>query len=148
MTVADVIADDHRAAREILAITGNAPQQGDALRLAEMGRLKALWDAHDEMMERLVYPSLEGVRAELVREGRERQGRTAALLADLAARADAEAGIEGDWLAGFHRLKELFEWQAQHEEAQVVPAIMQALPPAEIGRLTQVAARLRTEPGA
>jgi hypothetical protein len=148
MTVTDLIADDHRAAREIFATAGNAPQQGDAVRLAEMERLKALWDAHNAMMDRLVYPLVERVRAELAQEGRGRQERAAALLADLAARADAEAGIEGDWLAGLHRLKELFERQAQHEEAQVVPAILQGLPPAEIGRLTHDAARLRAAGGA
>jgi hypothetical protein len=147
MTVADVIADDHRAGREIFAIAGNMPQQGDAGRLAEMERFHALWDAHNAMMEEVVYPVLEGARADLAQEGRARQREAGDLLADLAARAGASAGVEGDWLAGFERFKDLFDHQVALEEAQVITAILRELPPQDVAHLTEGARELRARRG-
>ncbi|WP_207481468.1 hemerythrin domain-containing protein [Arenibaculum pallidiluteum] len=147
MTVVEVIVDDHRAAREMYAEAGNAPQQANSERADKVAQLGALWRAHNAMMSEVVYPALQAVDAELARSARERQDEVAMRLAALASGAGAEAGLAGDWLADFERFKAVLEEQCRIEDTQVVAAIRNALPPDETARLTRAALDLRRAQG-
>jgi hypothetical protein len=152
--ILELIHADHRAGREVFAVAGNSTFEATDERKAVFDRFSRLWSAHDAMMNRVVYPEIEHELGpvEAVANGRGHQKTVEALIADLAARADAsnDQDLRRDpslWFADFERLKDAFERQCAIEAEAIVPLIQHRLGPERIGNLTRAARELRANSG-
>lgn len=149
--ILELIQADHRAGREIFAVAGNSTFEATAERKAVFDRFNRLWNAHDAMMNRIVYPQIEEEigRNPAVEDGRSNQATVEELIADLSARAGASNDQDlfrnpSLWFADFERLKAAFERQCDLEAEAIMPLIQHRLSPERIGNLTRAARELRS----
>jgi hypothetical protein len=143
--IAELIVADHRKARDLFAVAGNADQQAGGERAAAVAELGALWASHAAMLEAAVFPCLAGLRdgGAAVAAARTAREEVATRLAALAAEGDGAR-----WLSAFERLKAAAEAQAAAEEVGIVAIIQSRLPPADIAALTRAARAARADSAA
>lgn len=143
--IAALIDSDHRAAREVFATVGNAPQPSWSERTEGLRSLAALWDAHSAMVDRTILPGLPpSDRLAAVGEGNRRFAALAAELGRRAAEYDTDAEVTGQgWLTDFEALKRLFNAQCDREEAVLLPLLRDAVPPARLAEMTHRARTMR-----
>ncbi len=138
--IADRIIADQEAARAILQVIGNSPQQGFEERADGFSRLGDLWKGHGAMMAAL-HPHLGATRAwpDPVAAASELQREVEMLADDLAAR---EAADDEHWRTDFVRLQTVFEQLCRIEQMELMPMVL-ALPPDVLAGLSRLASGRR-----
>lgn len=131
MNVALFLTDELQAARECLAVAGNAHLQSAALRRDELDRFVAILAAHRLTMEQAVLPAVRAHGAMTP----DVQAAWADLCAVVDAAASLAAGQEGAASPAPGDLAARFEAMVARQEMAVIPAI-RALPSDTLEALT------------
>jgi hypothetical protein len=147
--ILDIIQSDHMAGRDLFALAGNSAFEGYAERADLFERFNALWTAHVDMMDEVVYPVLAEVthRVEALEEIRKGQRELRAMIASLAVRAADRSNTSDHWFADFHRLKPVYERQVDREDTLITGMIQHDLKPEQIARMTVAARQIRERRG-
>jgi hypothetical protein len=148
--ILDTILSDHQAGRDLFARAGNSTFEGYAERADLFQRFNAMWTAHADMMDEVVYPVLTEVthRTEPLDEIRNGQRELREMIASLAARAADRSNTSDHWFADFHRLKPVYEHQVDREDTLIAAMIQEDLKPEQIARMTVAARQMRERRGA
>jgi hypothetical protein len=143
--ILDMILADHKAGRDLFALAGNSTFEGYAERADLFQRFNAMWTAHGDMMDEVVYPVLAEAthRTEALEEMRNGQRELREMIASLAARAADESNTNDHWFADFHRLKPVYEHQVDREDTLIAAMIQHDLKPEQIARMTVAAREMR-----
>ena len=147
--ILDIIQSDHMAGRDLFALAGNSAFEGYAERADLFERFNALWAAHVDMMDEVIYPVLAEVthRVEALEEIRKGQRELRAMIASLAVRAADRSNTSDHWFADFHRLKPVYERQVDREDTLITGMIQHDLKPEQIARMTVAARQIRERRG-
>ncbi|WP_119677603.1 hemerythrin domain-containing protein [Indioceanicola profundi] len=137
MMITDLIREDHLAARDLLGVIGNSPQQAHEERADGFARLAALWAIHGNMMTAAVHPVLGATQAwpDPVAATTELQQEVETLAGDLARREDRH---DASWRGEYEHLRDTFERQVQVEQTDLIPLLLE-LPPEQIAKATETA---------